>query len=144
MYPKQSAPSKNIRKRKLINLQYKLDIIKRFDNGERKARIASELGMHESTVRDILKKSNQYLEKGDVVSTSYEMQCTRNRSEIMIEMEDLLLLWLEDCSRKCIKINSNDIMMKALNLFSTLNENKYPGVSTIFSASNGCLSKFKS
>jgi hypothetical protein len=130
-------------KRKVITLDTKLDIIKRFDNGQSKASIIRALGLNESTVRLILSKSNEYKEQGKVASTSFSMRCTRNRSSVLVEMKDLLITWLEDCNQKRIPIGTNNIMGKALSLFSSLKENKSKGDTTIFTASRGWFEKFK-
>ena len=37
----------------------KLDIIERFENGERKSHIARDLGMNESTIRTIIKRKEE-------------------------------------------------------------------------------------
>jgi transposase-like protein len=88
------------KKRKVITLDMKFDIIKRFDNGQSKASICRALGLNESTVRLIVSKSNEYKEQGKVASTSLSIRCTRNRSSILVEMENLLITWLEDCNQK--------------------------------------------
>jgi DNA invertase Pin-like site-specific DNA recombinase len=77
------------KKRKVIALDTKLDIIKRFDNGQSKASISRALGLNGSTVRLILSKSNEYKEQGKVASTSSSIRCTRNRSSVLVEMENL-------------------------------------------------------
>jgi hypothetical protein len=66
--------------------QWKLDIIKRFGDGQSKASISRALGLNESSVRLILSKSNEYKEKGKAASTSFSIRCTRNRSSILVEM----------------------------------------------------------
>jgi hypothetical protein len=131
------------KKRKVITVDTKLDIIKQFDNGQSKASISRALGLSESTVRLIVSKSNEYKEQGKVASTSFSILCTRNRGSILVEMENLLITWLEDCNQKRIPIDSNNIMVKALSLFSSLKENKFKGDTTIFSASRGWFEKFK-
>jgi DNA invertase Pin-like site-specific DNA recombinase len=84
------------KKRKVITLDTKLDIIKRFDNGQSNASISRALGLSESTVRLILSKSNEYKEQGKVASTAFSMRCNRNRSSTLVEMENLLIIWLEN------------------------------------------------
>jgi hypothetical protein len=86
------------KKRKVITLDTKLDIIKRFDNGQSKASMSRALGLSGSTVRLIVSKSNEYKEQG--------IRCTRNRSSILVEMENLLINWLEDCNQKRIPIGT--------------------------------------
>jgi hypothetical protein len=92
------------KKRKVITLDTKLDVIKRFDNGQSKASTSRALGLNESTVRLILSKSNEYKEEGKVASTSFSIRCTRNRSSILVEIENLSITRLEDCNQKRIPI----------------------------------------
>jgi hypothetical protein len=94
------------KKRKVITLDTKLDIIKRFDNGQSKASISRALGLNGSTVRLIVSKCNEYKEQGKVTSTSFSIRCTRNRSSILVEMQNLLITWLEDCNQKRIPIGT--------------------------------------
>jgi hypothetical protein len=96
------------KKRKVITLDTKLDIIKRFDYCQSKASISRALGLNESTVRLILFKSNEYKEQGKVASTAFTIRCTRNRSSILVEMENLLISWLEDCNQKRIPIGTDE------------------------------------
>jgi hypothetical protein len=67
------------KKRKVITLDTKLDIIKRFNNGQSKASISRALGLKESAVRLIVYKSNENKEQGKVASTFFGIRCTRNR-----------------------------------------------------------------
>jgi hypothetical protein len=94
------------KKRKVITLDTKLDIIKRFDNGQSKASIGRALGLSGSTVRLIVSKCNEYKKQGKVVSTSFSIRCTRNRSSSLVEMENLLITWLEDFNQKRIPIGT--------------------------------------
>lgn len=70
----------------VITLDMKLDIIERFDNGQS---ISRALGLNESTVWLILSKSNEYTEQSKVPSASSSMQCTTNRSFVLVEVECL-------------------------------------------------------
>jgi hypothetical protein len=94
------------KKRKVITLDKKLGIIKRFDNGQSKASIGRALGLNGSTVRLIVSKSNEYKEQGKVASTTFTIRCTRNRSSILVELENLLITWLENCNQKRISIGT--------------------------------------
>jgi DNA invertase Pin-like site-specific DNA recombinase len=86
------------KKRKVIALDTKLDIIKLFDNGQSKASISRAQGLSGSTVRLIVSKSNEYKEQGKVASTSFSIRCTRNRSSVSVEMENILITSVEDCN----------------------------------------------
>jgi hypothetical protein len=94
------------KKRKVLTLDTKLDIIRRFDNGQSKASMSRALGLNESAVRLILSKSNEYKEQGKVASTAFSVRCTRNRSSVLVEMGNLLITWLEDCNQKLIPIGT--------------------------------------
>jgi hypothetical protein len=75
------------KKRKVIALDTKLDIIKRFYNGQSKASISRALGLSGSAVRLIVSKCNEYKKQGKVASTYFSVRCARNRSSILVEME---------------------------------------------------------
>jgi hypothetical protein len=91
---------------KVTTLDTKLHIIKRFDNGQSKASISRALGLNGSTVRLILSKSNEYKGQGKVAPSSFSIRCARNRSSVLVEMENLLITWLEDCNQKQIPIRT--------------------------------------
>lgn len=80
---------KSNKKCKVITLDMKLDNIKWSDNGQSKASISRALGLNKSTVRPILSKSDEYIKQGKVPSASFSIQCTRNRSSVLVEMEYL-------------------------------------------------------
>ena len=105
--------------------------------------IVRESGINESTIRSILSKSDEHLEQAKTASAQFLDQRTRNRSAIMVDMEDLLSLWLEDRKQRHMPIDFKNIRIKAMSLFSTLKEKKYPGVVTTFCASNGWFCRFK-
>jgi hypothetical protein len=94
------------KKRKVITLDSKLDIIKRFDNGQSKASISRALGLSGSTVRLIVSRSDEYKEPGKVASTFFSIRCTRNRSSILVEMENALITWPENCNQTRIPIGT--------------------------------------
>jgi hypothetical protein len=94
------------KKREVITLDTKFDIIKLFENGESKASISRALGLSGSTVRLIVSKSNEYKEQGKVAAISFSIRCARNRSSILVEMEKLVITWLEDCNQERIPIGT--------------------------------------
>jgi hypothetical protein len=58
-------------------------------------------------------------------------------------MENLLVIWMQDCNQKWIPIGANNIMLKAHSLFSAFKENKLKGDTMIFCASREWFEKFK-
>lgn len=130
------------KKRKVISLNQKLEIIKRFEKGERKIDIGRALGLNEATVRTILRESEKFKREGQKASTSIGTQSTRNRSDKMIEMERLLLIWIEDCNHTRIPLSTNIIKTKALAIFSALKDDDFAGEKN-FVASPGWFERFK-
>jgi hypothetical protein len=54
--------------------------------------------------------------QGKLASTSFHLNCMRNRKLLMLEMECLLLVWIEDCNKN-IPISLASVQAKALKLF---------------------------
>jgi hypothetical protein len=80
------------KKRNVITLHKKLDVNKRSEQVSvgRKASPSIRSGA------TILSRSNEYTEQGKVASTSPSIQCTRNRSSVLVGMEYLQLFWLDE------------------------------------------------
>lgn len=84
-------------------------LFKLFDNSERKVNIGWTVRFGEGIVHSNSNKAREYCEKREIVSASFSTQCTQNRSPLMIEIEDIILIWLDDCNQKHI---SNDKLLE--------------------------------
>lgn len=126
------------KKRKVITLDQKIEIIRRYEEGDTKAKLGRQFGLHEATVRSILKQAEEYKRKWNFASTSATQQTTRNRSATMIAMERLLSLWIEECILNEVPLDTNSVKTKALSLYAAL---KKDGKN--FTASSGWLERFK-
>ncbi|XP_007498102.2 tigger transposable element-derived protein 1-like [Monodelphis domestica] len=133
------------KKRLVITLEQKCDVIERHERGHSNSKIGRDVGMPESTVRNIIKHAGEIKEKGKVASTFCGLQTTtRNRSVTMIEMERLLAVWIDDCNKKCIPLSRAAIQTKASSLFKAVKENGNEVDSEeTFSASGGWFDRFK-
>ena len=76
----ESTTTSSILKRKTISLEQKLEIINKYEAGAYKVKIGRDCSMNESTIRT-----------------------TIARSSTMVEIESLLLIWIEDCNQKLKK-----------------------------------------
>ena len=112
------------KKRKAISMKVKLDIIKRSKNGETPTNIGRSLSFSRSTVATILKDKERIIKH---VKGSAPMQATvitKQRSGLIIEMERLLVLWLEDQNQRRIPMSLMVIQEKAKRLFEALRKER--------------------
>ncbi|XP_068205598.1 tigger transposable element-derived protein 1-like [Palaemon carinicauda] len=147
MAPKRKADSSNgsaSKKRKTIIMEVKLDIIKQSKNGEMPKNIARSLGLSRSTVATILKDKKCIVEhvKGSVPMKATVI--TKQHSGLIIEMERLLVLWLEDQNQRRIPVSFMVIQEKAKRLFKALKKERgEESESEEFSASRSWFMRFK-
>lgn len=73
----------------------KIEIIKKYKKGDSQAGMGRELGFGESIIRYVLSKADEYRDLRQYESAA---QCMRNRRPIMVEMGDLLTIWVRDCN----------------------------------------------
>ncbi|KAM6471896.1 uncharacterized protein PHA67_002618 isoform 2-T2 [Liasis olivaceus] len=141
--PSETNNTRSKKKRLVITLEQKCDVIERHECGHSNAKIGRDVGMPESTVRNIIKHAGEIKKKGKVASAFCGLQTSaRNRSVTMIETEHLLTEWIEDCNQKCIPLSRAAIQTKALSLFQRVKE-KNNEVEEIFNASVGWFDRFK-
>ncbi|KAI8747737.1 tigger transposable element-derived protein 1, partial [Biomphalaria glabrata] len=138
MAPKRKADSK---RRKTITMEVKLDIVKRYDLGETATNIGRSLGLSRSTVSTIIKEKDRILEhvRGSAAMTSTVI--TKQRNRLILEMEKLLVLWLDEQTGPVSLIA---IQEKAIRLFDVLKKEKGNGCEKeAFMASRGWFLRFK-
>ncbi|XP_069815138.1 tigger transposable element-derived protein 1-like [Dendropsophus ebraccatus] len=115
-----SADASASKKRKAITMEVKLDIIKRYDKGETGTDIGRSLGLSRSTVATIIKDKDRILEHVKGSAPMKATVITKQRSGLIIEMERLLVLWLEDQNQRRIPVSLMVIQEKARRLFEVL------------------------
>jgi hypothetical protein len=82
--------------RKSLSLTVKLDVIKRIEAGERQIDVCKALDLAGSTVRCILKNEDKIKECGKTEPPLSATKLNRTRSSNLIEMERLLMLFIEN------------------------------------------------
>ena len=103
-----------------LPLEKKLEIIQRFENGERIAQIARDNGMNESSVRVITKNKDQIKELGQGSSPYAKKICQKQRSYAMQAMEQMLLTWISDCEKNDVNLSALRIKTKAKSLYTKI------------------------
>ncbi|XP_069832131.1 tigger transposable element-derived protein 1-like [Dendropsophus ebraccatus] len=141
--PKPDSASAS-KKRKAITMEVKLDIIKRYDKGKTATDIGRSLGLSHSTVATIIKDKHRILEHVKGSAPMKATVITKQRSGLIIEMERLLVLWLEDQTQRRIPVSLMVIQEKARRLFEALKrERGEESESEEFVASRGWFMRFK-
>lgn len=153
MSGKSSAGKITKNKKKTISLEIKLDILRRFDNGEKAVDIAKVLGLGATTVRSIKDRDADKIREAAKSATTLDAKTmTRTRSALMIKMESLLSIWIEHQVAQSIPLSKMVIQMKAKSLFDDIkskevSNNNASGADAekneTFEASQGWFERFK-
>ncbi|KAI5100977.1 hypothetical protein C0J45_9963 [Silurus meridionalis] len=125
MSPKRSAPSKASgkepkRQRKVMTLHEKVKLLDMLAEGKPFAAVARHYGLNESTVR--------YIKKGEAnIRSTVAVTCIQNakrtatkRNKYIVRMEAALGIWIKDCRKKNIPLDTNVIREKARQLYEQL------------------------
>uniref|UniRef100_K7F3I0 HTH CENPB-type domain-containing protein n=1 Tax=Pelodiscus sinensis TaxID=13735 RepID=K7F3I0_PELSI len=124
------------RKRKTIVLEQKIAIVRQYEGGQTVSFMSHKLGLSKSTIGIIIKDSNHIRE---AVKGSASM---KQRAVPFLEMEKILVLWMEDQIEKCTPLSPMTIQTKACSLFEDLKKEGYDYDQT-FTASHGWFNHFK-
>ncbi|XP_065783058.1 tigger transposable element-derived protein 1-like isoform X1 [Muntiacus reevesi] len=129
------------RDRKSITLHVKLEVLRRFEEGERVTQIARALGLATSTVASIRVNKDRIRASSQAATPGCSTQLTRCRGALMGRMERLLSLWIEEQN---LPVSTLLIQDQARRLFAQLQrEQGGGGRAETFGASNGWFARFK-
>ncbi|XP_004715812.1 tigger transposable element-derived protein 1-like [Echinops telfairi] len=132
------------RDRKSITLHVKLEVLRRFEEGEKLTHIARALGLATSTVASIRVNKEKIRANSQAATPLSATQLTRCRSVVMGHMERLLSLWIEEQKRQNLPVSTQLIQDKARRLFAELQRQQGEGAQAeTFGASNGWFARFK-
>ncbi|XP_049758085.1 tigger transposable element-derived protein 1-like [Elephas maximus indicus] len=132
------------RDRKSITLHVKLEVLRRFEEGEKLTQIARALGLATSTVASIRVNKEKIQANSQAATPVSATQVTRCRSVVMGHMERLLSLWIEEQKRQNLPVTTLLIQDKARRLFAELQREQGEGAQAeTFGASNGWFARFK-
>ncbi|XP_007468546.1 PREDICTED: tigger transposable element-derived protein 1-like [Lipotes vexillifer] len=132
------------RERKAITLDVKLEVLRRFEVGEKLSQVAKALGLAVSTVATIRDNKEKIKASSQIATPLRASRLTRHRSAVMETMERLLRVWLEDQSQRNVPLSVTVIQEKAKSLFDDLQREQGESSQTAkFSASKGWFVRFK-
>uniref|UniRef100_K7GC45 HTH CENPB-type domain-containing protein n=1 Tax=Pelodiscus sinensis TaxID=13735 RepID=K7GC45_PELSI len=118
------------KERKTIDLEQKIAIVRQYERGQTVSFMSRKLGLSKSTISTIIKDSDRICE---AVKESAPMKVGP-----ILEIEKLLVLWMEDQIEKRTPLSLMTIQTKARSLFEDLKKKDQ-----IFTASHGWFNRFK-
>lgn len=136
------------KKRNVISLETKRDIIRRYEKGETLSSTATTYGMNRSTIATIVKQKEKIKEFVLPAGPLKANKMTKRRGLVLEEMERLLAVWIEDQHQRRVPLSLLLIQQKATSLFSDVkhrlgeSSTSMDGPQT-FTASHGWFSRFK-
>ncbi|XP_045107142.1 tigger transposable element-derived protein 1-like [Portunus trituberculatus] len=136
-----SGPPAKKMQRKSLTLAKKMEILSRYDQGQKTSIISHALGLGESTlghVRDNAAKIQATVEAG---SSRTLQRVAYSRSSAMERMEKMLATWIQHQNKTSIPVSSAIIQEKAKSLINDIEGNDR--ANTSFQASSGWFAKFK-
>ncbi|XP_006903103.1 PREDICTED: tigger transposable element-derived protein 1-like [Elephantulus edwardii] len=132
------------RDRKSITLRVKLEVLRRFEEGEKLTHIARALGLATSTVASIRVNKEKIRANSQAATPASASQLTRCRSVVMGHMERRLSVWIEEQKQQHRPVSTLLIQDKARRLFVELQQEQGDGAQAqTFGASNGWFARFK-
>ncbi|XP_063307083.1 tigger transposable element-derived protein 1-like isoform X3 [Pelobates fuscus] len=140
MAPKKAAEAGK-RKKEMILLEVKKEIIRKHEGGMRLTDLAKEYGRSASTIATILKMKKKITGRDAAKGVT---RVSKQRPPVLDEVEKLLLLWIEQKQRAGDIVTEAIICKKAKALHADLNQQ--PGMSPDvegFKASRGWFERFK-
>ena len=148
MPPKRNteAGAPALKRRKSITMEVKLEVIKRAEKGEGVNSIGKALGFSHSTISTILKDKCKILEHMKGSTPMQSTMISKKRTGLIVEMERLLMIWLEDQNQRHIPVSLALVQEKARCLFNDIKARRIAsGVecNEDFNASRGWFNRFR-
>ena len=123
MAPKRSASAKAAtepkRKRKMMTIAEKVTLLDMLKEGRSYAAVARHFGVNESTVRYIKKDEAKIRKTASITFSKSAKRVVTARNKAIVSMEGALSIWIADCRKKQIPLDTNTIRTKALSLYET-------------------------
>ncbi|XP_004082589.1 tigger transposable element-derived protein 1-like [Oryzias latipes] len=125
MSSKRAAPSKAPavapkRQRKMLTVTQKVGLLDMLKEGRSYSAVGRHYGLNESTVRYIKKEENNIRRTAAISFNKDAKRVVTVRNKTIIRMESALALWISDCRKRNITLDTNIIRTKAKALYKTL------------------------
>ncbi|XP_066958132.1 tigger transposable element-derived protein 1-like [Macrobrachium rosenbergii] len=140
-----SSDASALKKRKRITMEVKYNVIKHSEKGESHTEIGHALGLSRTTVVTIVKDKQRILKHvQDAALMKVTVMNVKQRSQNIVEMEKLLLIWLENQNQQRVPVSPSVIQEKARELHTAaVRKNGEGSASEEFTANRGWFNSFK-
>ncbi|KAK4326641.1 hypothetical protein Pmani_002851 [Petrolisthes manimaculis] len=138
--PQESAAKKT---RKSVTIEMKMEVLDRYDRGERTSVIASAMKLRESTLRTIRGSADKIRASALAGTSASSKRVSHARSTEMERMEKLLAQWISYQTKTNVPITMAIIQAKALSLFRDVQCEGEEDKAKSFQASSGWYSNYK-
>lgn len=127
------------RKRVVLSIEQKLEIVQKFENGTNVKALVKEYNVGDSTVRDIIKNGSKFIEFSDINDGGKSNMSSRKtmKTSTYNDLDKAMLSWFSQQKARGMAVSDAVSVAKAKYFFNTL---KLKGD---FNASSGWLRRFK-
>lgn len=118
--PATSVANANSPKRvkKVMTLQEKVKVLDMLKEGRSNVAVGRHFGVNESTIRSIKKNEAAIRSNVNTNVSHFAKTASVIRDKNIVRMESALILWITDCRKKNVPLDSNVIRQKAKKLYS--------------------------
>ncbi|XP_072255075.1 tigger transposable element-derived protein 1-like [Pyxicephalus adspersus] len=124
MPPKRCAPAKASsgapKRKKVITISEKVKLLDMIKEGRSYASVARHYGVNESTVRYIKKEEANIRKTASITFKKEAKRVVTLRNKRIVKMEAALALWIADCRKKTVSLDTNMIRTKAKALYDQI------------------------
>lgn len=113
------------RRRKMLSIKEKVELLDMLKEGRSCAYVGRHYRINESTVRSIKKEEKNIRSTAAVTFNNTAKRVVTSRNRTIVKMESALSVWVNDCRKNNIALDSIIIRLKAKQLYDRLAAKRY-------------------
>ncbi|XP_070613781.1 jerky protein homolog-like [Erythrolamprus reginae] len=106
--------------RKMLTIKEKIELLDMLKAGRSNVDVGRHYGINESTVRYIRKGEKTIRQTSQIMFNKAAKRMVTPRNKRLMKMEAALSVWVQDCRKKSIALDTNTIRTKAQQLYNCL------------------------
>ncbi|XP_070612805.1 tigger transposable element-derived protein 1-like [Erythrolamprus reginae] len=108
--------------RKMLTIKEKIELLDMLKAGRSNVDVGRHYGINESTVRYIRKDEKKIRQTSQITFNKAAKRMVTPRNKRLMKMEAALSVWVQDCRKKSIALDTNTIRTKAQQLYNRLED----------------------